>query len=167
MTPPRPRSVVSPDSGIGTGRKPLTPTVEPILGEGEQGAGSGTAGASEPHRSGDPKWATLERKEARLRSDQLTDLADLRRHLGAHRRDRSEIITDNTLIRVAVDLLLQGHAHRLHGDTEEALLASVLPRRRVVAAAEAEEPGPAKAGEAGSGKARRASAGKVERRQAP
>jgi len=165
VTPPRTRSVVSPDSGIGAGRTPLTPTVEPILGEGEQGAGSGTAGSPEPHRSGDPKWATLERKEARLRSDQLTDLADLRRHLGAHRRNRSEIITDNTLIRVAVDLLLQGHAHRLHGDTEEALLASVLPRRRAVAAAE--EPAPEKAEEASARRGRRSSAGKVERGQTP
>jgi hypothetical protein len=80
--------------------------------------------------SGDPKWRTLERKEARLRRDQLADLADLRRHLSAHRRDRSEIITDNTLIRIAVDLLLREHAHRLRGDTEEDLLRSVLPRRR-------------------------------------
>ncbi|MEH0589845.1 hypothetical protein QA942_39770 [Streptomyces sp. B21-106] len=162
---PRTRSVVSSDSGIGAGRKPLTPTVEPILGEGEQAAEPGAAAAPEQHRSGDPKWATLERKEARLRSDQLTDLAELRRHLSAHRRDRSEIITDNTLIRIAVDLLLQGHAHRLHGDTEEALLASVLPRRRAVAAVE--EPGPGKAEEAGTGKTRRASAGKVERGQTP
>ncbi len=73
---------------------------------------------------------TLERKEARLRVDQLSDLAELRRHVNARRRDRSEIITDNTLIRVAVDLLLRGHAHRLRGDTEEDLLHSVLPKRR-------------------------------------
>ncbi|KUL73975.1 hypothetical protein ADL34_19090 [Streptomyces sp. NRRL WC-3605] len=76
----------------------------------------------------------MERKEARLRSDQLTELAELRRHVSSRRRDKSEIITDNTLIRVAVDLLLQGHSHRLHGDTEEALLQSVLPRRRAAAA---------------------------------
>ncbi|MFC9803322.1 hypothetical protein ACFWGE_21415 [Streptomyces bacillaris] len=150
----KPRSVVSNDSGIGAGRKPLTPSVEPILGDGEQGAEPPAAGSPEPHRSGDPKWATLERKEARLRSDQLTDLADLRRHLGANRRDRSEIITDNTLIRVAVDLLLQGHSHRLHGDTEEALLASVLPRRRAVAAAEESARGGA--GESGARRVRRA-----------
>ncbi|MEV5774212.1 hypothetical protein AB0L49_23630 [Streptomyces antimycoticus] len=157
MTPPRTRSVVSPDSGIGAGRRPLTPSVEPILGEGEQAADPGAAAGPEPHRSGDPKWTTLERKEARLRSDQLTDLADLRRHVSAHRRDRSEIITDNTLIRVAVDLLLQGHAHRLHGDTEEALRASVLPRRRVAAAPE----------EASSEKVERARSGKVQRKQTP
>lgn len=152
--------MVSGDSGIGAGRTPLTPTVEPILGEGEQGAEPGPTGGSEPHRSGDPKWSTLERKEARLRPDQLTDLAELRRHLSAHRRDRSEIITDNTLIRVAVDLLLQGHANRLHGDTEEALRASVLPRRRAVAPAEEAE-------EASTGKTRRAGSGKVERKQTP
>ncbi|WP_186779873.1 hypothetical protein [Streptomyces salinarius] len=73
---------------------------------------------------------TLERKEARLRADQLSDLAELRRHVNARRRDRSEIITDNTLIRVAVDLMLRGYAHRLRGDTEEDLLHSVLPKRR-------------------------------------
>lgn len=99
-------------------------------------AGSGILGeliGEGGEQSGDPKWVTLERKEARLRADQLSALADLRRHVSARRRDRSEIITDNTLIRVAVDLLLQGHAHRLHGDTEEDLLASVLPRRRATA----------------------------------
>lgn len=161
MTPQRTRAVVSSDSGMGVGRTPLTPAVEPILGQGEHGAEPGAAGPSEAHRSGDPKWATLERKEARLRSDQLTDLAELRRHLGARRRDRSEIITDNTLIRVAVDLLLQAYAHRLHGDTEEALRASVLPRRRTAAPAEA---APEQVEEAGSDKPRRAGAG-VQRGQ--
>ncbi|MGW3154538.1 hypothetical protein [Streptomyces sp. NPDC001089] len=141
MTPQKTRSVVSGDSGVG-GRTPLTPTVEPILGEEEQSEGPEAAASPEPHRSGDAKWTTLERKEARLRADQLTDLAELRRQLGSRRRDRSEIITDNTLIRVAVDLLLQGHVHRLHGDTEEELLASVLPRRR--AAAEPERAGSGK-----------------------
>ncbi|WP_437065307.1 hypothetical protein [Streptomyces sp. enrichment culture] len=90
---------------------------------------------SDSRSSGDPKWTTLERKEARLRPDQIADLAALRRHVRGRRKGRPEIITDNTLIRVAVDLLL-AHAHRLHGDTEEDLLASVLPRRRAVASQE-------------------------------
>ncbi|WP_328418534.1 hypothetical protein OG542_40270 (plasmid) [Streptomyces violaceus] len=148
MTPQRERSIVPSNSGIGGERKPLRPEVEPILrGEEEQDAGtesrtpevpdSRTPEVPDSRSSGDPKWTMLERKEARLRADQLSDLADLRRHVSARRRDRSEIITDNTLIRVAVDLLLKGHAHRLHGDTEEALLQSVLPRRR--AAAQQEE----------------------------
>jgi hypothetical protein len=108
-------------------------------GTGDAGKGGGEVGGSGilgqligdgEDQSDDPKWATLERKEARLRADQLSGLADLRRYVSSRRRDRSEIITDNTLIRVAVDLLLKGHAHRLHGDTEEDLLRSVLPRRR-------------------------------------
>jgi len=143
VTPQRTRSVVPSDSGISGERKPLTPEVEPILrGEGEQDTGTESRAPEAPHfptpelpdsgSSGDPKWRTLERKEARLRKDQLSDLADLRRYLSARRRDRSEIITDNTLIRVAVDLLLRGHAHRLRGDTEEDLLRSVLPKRRGV-----------------------------------
>ncbi|GHB75708.1 hypothetical protein GCM10010331_74400 [Streptomyces xanthochromogenes] len=119
--------------------------------------------SQQQHRSGEPKWTTLERKEARLRSDQLADLADLRRHLSARRLDRSEIITDNTLIRVAVDVLLQVHAERLQGDTEEALLASALPRRRASVAAEESAQG--EAGETvGKGRVRR-SVGRGERQQ--
>ncbi|MET9016912.1 hypothetical protein ABZX74_39550 [Streptomyces olivaceoviridis] len=107
-------------------------------GDAGGGKGRGAVGGSailgrligdRDDQGGDPKWVTLERKEARLRADQLSDLADLRRHVNARRQDRSEIITDNTLIRVAVDLLLRGHAHRLRGDTEEDLLHSVLPKR--------------------------------------
>ncbi|MEW1551331.1 hypothetical protein [Streptomyces tsukubensis] len=88
-----------------------------LIGDGDDGLG-------------DPKWLTLERKEVRFRADQLTELADLRRQVNARRRDRSEIITDNTLVRVAVDLLLKRYAERLRGDTEEDLLRSVMPRRR-------------------------------------
>jgi len=73
-----------------------------------------------------PRYLRLVRKEARLRVDQVDALAALRRQLTRHRTDRSEIITDNTLIRVAVDLLLT-HAHRLHGDTENELRNSVTP----------------------------------------
>ncbi|MFE4875147.1 hypothetical protein [Streptomyces sp. NPDC056682] len=76
-----------------------------------------------------PKWQSLERKETRLRTDQLAELAALRRRVSGQRRNRSEIITDNTLIRVAVDLLLT-RAGRLRGDTEAELLASLAPRRR-------------------------------------
>lgn len=156
MTPRRMRSVVPSDSGIGGERKPLTPEVEPILGgEGERATGAESPAQEVPEvrsaevpdsrTAGDPKWVTLERKEARLRADQLSDLAELRRHVSARRRDRSEIITDNTLIRVAVDLLLRGHAHRLRGDTEEDLLHSVLPKRR---GAQAQE----EAGQEGAGR---------------
>ena len=67
-----------------------------------------------------PRWRRLVRKEARLRGDQAEALARLRRQITAARTDRSEVITDNTLIRVAVDLLL-ARADDLTGDTEDAL----------------------------------------------
>lgn len=65
-----------------------------------------------------PRYLTLVRTEARLREDQVTDLAALRRRVAANRTDRSERITDNTLVRLAVDLLLQ-NGDRITGNTEE------------------------------------------------
>lgn len=73
-----------------------------------------------------PRYLTLVRKEARVRDDQAAALAALRRRIVRERTDRTEPITDNTLIRVAVDLLL-ARADDLAGDTEEELLRSVLP----------------------------------------
>ncbi|MFB7982824.1 hypothetical protein [Streptomyces vinaceus] len=67
----------------------------------------------------------MDRKETRLRRDQLRSLAVLRRQVARDRQERGEIITDNTLIRIAVDLLLH-HADNLTGDTEEQLLKSAL-----------------------------------------
>jgi len=48
----------------------------------------------------------------------------LTRNLNRARRGRGERITDNTLIRVAIDVLLQD-ADRLAGATEAELLSSV------------------------------------------
>lgn len=71
-----------------------------------------------------PKYLTLERKDARLRADQLDDLATLVRRLSRQRHQRTERITDNTLIRVAVDVLLQ-HTDVLAGDDEAELRNSL------------------------------------------
>lgn len=76
-----------------------------------------------------PKWQRLQRKEARLREDQVAELARLRRRLSRQRSQRPEPLTDNTLIRVAVDLLLE-HADELQGDTEDQLRESMLRRSR-------------------------------------
>jgi hypothetical protein len=81
----------------------------------------GTAGVTE---SQTPKWQRLERKELRLRADQLDELARIRRTLNRQRGGEGERITDNTLIRVAVDMLL-GHAGKLRGTTEDELRKSV------------------------------------------
>jgi hypothetical protein len=71
-----------------------------------------------------PKWKRLERKELRLRADQLDDLARLRRSLNRQRGGEGERITENTLIRVAVDVLLT-QSDRLRGSTEDELRESV------------------------------------------
>jgi hypothetical protein len=71
-----------------------------------------------------PKYLRLTRKDARLRDEQLEALSTLRRRLNRQRRGRGERITDNTLIRVAVDLLLLKR-EALRGESEEELLESL------------------------------------------
>ena len=83
--------------------------------------GSDTAEVTE---SQIPKWQRLERKELRLRADQLDELARIRRTLNRQRGGEGERITENTLIRVAVDMLL-GRAGKLRGTTEDELRKSV------------------------------------------
>jgi hypothetical protein len=67
-----------------------------------------------------PKYLTLVRKETRLRDDQLEQLTNLTRQLNRQRRGQGERITENTLIRLAVDLLLS-QSNQLQGTTEEEL----------------------------------------------
>ena len=71
-----------------------------------------------------PKFQTFARKEARLREEQLDDLTSLARSLNRKRKGSGERITENTLIRIAVDLLMN-QSDKLQGTTEEELSASV------------------------------------------
>lgn len=81
-----------------------------------------------------PRYLTFERKEARLRGDQIDQLTDLRRRLNRQKKvsrepqqsggEKAERITENTLMRVAVDLLLS-KSDGLKGLTEEELRASL------------------------------------------
>jgi len=68
----------------------------------------------------------LDRKELRIRGDQADDLTVLTRQLNRARKGEGQRITDNTLIRVAIDLLLRDGA-KLLGTTEADLLRSALP----------------------------------------
>jgi hypothetical protein len=82
-----------------------------------------------PRRSPDlviagPRYLELIRKEARFADEHLDALNVLTRQLNKARRGRGERITDNTLIRVAVDLLLQKQ-HQLNRTTEDELRSSV------------------------------------------
>jgi hypothetical protein len=74
-----------------------------------------------------PKYLRLVRHDLRARTDQLEEIATLRRRVLAARApgERRERITDNTLIRVAIDLLL-AHGDELTGATEDQLRESVL-----------------------------------------
>lgn len=71
-------------------------------------------------------WTEYERLEARLRDDQVEQLDVLTRRLNKRRNGEGERITKNTLMRVAVDLLLEQHGD-LNGTTEVAIAASLRP----------------------------------------
>lgn len=70
-----------------------------------------------------PKYLTLERKEVRLSAEQLDALTMITRRLNRSRAGQGERITDNTLIRVAIEMLIK-HSAKLEGITEEELLES-------------------------------------------
>lgn len=70
------------------------------------------------------KFARLTRKDTRIRADQDAALAALGKSLMRRRSVKAERITENTLIRVAIDLLL-AHADELRGSTEDELRDSV------------------------------------------
>jgi hypothetical protein len=65
-----------------------------------------------------PLFSRLERKETRLRPDQYAALTTHARRLSQAKQTGGERITENTLIRVAIDLLLE-RADTLTGQTEE------------------------------------------------
>lgn len=71
-----------------------------------------------------PKFLSLTRKETRVREDQYAELTALARSLMRDRVSRRERITENTLIRVAIDLLL-AHRDQLRGSHEDELRRSV------------------------------------------
>ena len=69
-------------------------------------------------------YLDLERKEARLREGQLGELTSHARRLNKAKTGRAPRITENTLIRVAIDLLLS-RVDELQGNTEAELRKSV------------------------------------------
>jgi len=122
-----PRRTVTPDPGVGRLRReqrapaPVqpAPAAPPKLAP-ESASDSGDQGL--------PPYLQLIRKEARIRADQADQLAAEVRRLNQARKHRSgpvgERITDNTLIRVAIDLLFS-RADDLAGITETELRNSV------------------------------------------
>jgi hypothetical protein len=72
----------------------------------------------------EPLYLRLERKEARLRADQYKALTEHARRLNRAKGTGGERITENTLIRVAIDLLLS-HVDQVTGVNEAELRKSV------------------------------------------
>lgn len=71
--------------------------------------------------AGNARWKTFERKETRLRGDQLEWLEQTRKALNERRGiGVGERLTDNTLIRLAIDALREREGD-LAGSTEEEL----------------------------------------------
>ena len=70
------------------------------------------------------KWLTFERKETRQRADQIEWIEAKRKELNNCRGGVGERLTDNTLIRVALDLLMQ-RGGELRGTTEDELRRSL------------------------------------------
>jgi hypothetical protein len=118
VLPPRPAPAEAAPAAAAEKPEPRRPAPRRVA-RGTRDAG--TAGVTE---SQIPKWQRLERKELRLRADQLDELARIRRTLNRQRGGEGERITENTLIRVAVDMLL-GRAGKLRGTTEDELRKSV------------------------------------------
>ena len=73
-----------------------------------------------------PSWEEMGRKEVRVYSDQVLALTTLRMRINKGKKG-SERITDNTLIRVAIDLLLLNQ-DSLSGTNESELRMSVTSR---------------------------------------
>lgn len=72
-----------------------------------------------------PRYTAFLPKTARLRADQITALGELTLQLQAARQRKDERITDNTLLRLAVDLLLEKHRNELEGSSEAELRSSL------------------------------------------
>lgn len=98
-------------------------TTEPTKLETTKVQKSETLRPSKSQTTEGPKYLSFARKDTRLHEDQLDELAALTRKLN-RRRNGGERITDNTLIRIAVDLLLE-RAEELQGNTENELRNSV------------------------------------------
>ena len=73
-----------------------------------------------------PAYLRFVRKETRLREDQQNQLTQQARRLNRAKKNSGARITENSLIRVAVDLFL-AQVDRAVGDDEDAIRKSIAP----------------------------------------
>lgn len=127
--------------GEGRGRESTAQGTREDMRESRPGSGGEAAlqpAAREPRREDVnetvavaprvPKYLALQRKEARLRGDQVDSLTSLARRVNRRKVSRGaqggERITENTLIRVAVDWLLSQEEF-VGGSSEEEIRRSL------------------------------------------
>ena len=104
------------------------PAAAPAQAEVQQAAAA-TEEEDVPAASVRPHYTQLVRKELRVFQDQAMDLKILTMTINNNKLGMGERITDNTLVRVAIDLLLERKAE-LSGTTESELRDSLnLPPR--------------------------------------
>jgi hypothetical protein len=119
-------SAAATPASVATEDNAATPTVTPPPSRpatAQRGhSGRSTRGHQRPSRRA-ARYDELERKETRLRADQYEALTNLSRQLNRARQGRGQRITENTLIRVAVDMLLA--TPNLAGSDENELRESV------------------------------------------
>ncbi len=121
-----------PDAGAPSGGTAMPAAAQAALAQAAAARAATAQRSPVPEAADDalPRYLQLVRKEARVRQDQADWLATEVRRINSSRRRRGgvvgERITDNSLIRVALDLLrAQGDA--LGGTTEDELVISVVP----------------------------------------
>jgi hypothetical protein len=105
----------------------LSALIERPAAENEEAAAVPKQAAVRPAENAEvvgPTYLRFVRKDTRLREDQLEALTRHARRLTRKRHTAGPRVTENTLIRVAVDLLL-GRIEKATGDGEDALLKSV------------------------------------------
>ena len=107
--------------GSGAASSAATAAIEPARRPARRAPSRRTPAPSESERI---HYSSLVRKEARLRDDQIESLTLRARKLSRNKAATEPRITDNTLIRVAVDLLL-AHEADLAGTSEAELRRSV------------------------------------------
>lgn len=77
------------------------------------------------------KYERLDRKDVRIFPGQMEVLTRISKRLNKRRQGAGERITENTLIRLAIDLLCE-YAHHLEGIDEDQLRESLkLPERKL------------------------------------
>ena len=113
-----------PPAAIRPAPQPAADRAEPRAPKPPKRVTQPQSSATKPASESVPPYLRFERKEARLRTDQLTDLTLRARQLNKTKNADADRITDNTLIRIAVDLLLS-HSDELLGGDEATLRKSL------------------------------------------